>query len=665
MSLLLIPTVIGIIQAVMSSLLTSEQWQLVSCGLTVLDQHFIPGRHLLVSLPYTQHDVIQQRALAHTSNLTYDAHMLDSMLKNIHDELKWHLRVSMTGELSFEPTFEDDRKTDYYVVITSPEPTDDEIFENTIDQFETLQGTKSWNQRGHFFVIITGNTQMPKLLALKLFDKLWNSENILNIVVLVPTYESLVYDNVTSKETSMVFDLYTWFPYRSGYCASVQEVVTLNRWILADNRYSFKEVSLFPQKIPLNLQACSLRVSAIGYGPYVLLDGMQHNNTYKYRGLEVEFLLMVSKVMNASLVYMPPPIDTNVNQRTRMLMKLHFGFIDVVFGTIPLHLSILEYADATIPYLQTAFQWFVPCPTPVPRMETILGIFTLPVWFTLILILILTTAIVWCIGRRHHESPLYYTASSSLYNVWAVSIGVSVAEMPRTSRLRVFFLIFLWYCFVINTVFQALFVTFLMEPGFRRHIATFDDLIHSGVLYTFEESTEAALNSTLYYDYMKLQSNRMNCSNHNKCLERLFMSQDITMISIPIQADYVAFQLIPNYKKGKHVCSLDEDIYKMFFVMYMQLGSPLLDRFNTIIRRTIEAGLVDNYWSMLNWETHVKSIAKSLYDGNLFDKDMYFAFSLSHLKVAFFVLTLGYILSSIMFIGELLYTKLSAHGKWD
>jgi hypothetical protein len=131
------------------------------------------------------------------------------------------------------------------------------------------------------------------------------------------------------------------------------------------------------------------------------------------------------------------------------------------------------------------------------------------------------------------------------------------------------------------------------------------------------------------------------------------------MISVPFQANYIAFKLIQNYEKGKHVCSLDQDIYKMSFVMYLQLGSPLLDRFNTIIRRTHEAGLVDNYWAMLKWKTR---IAKSTRDRSvLADSGSYFALALSHMIVAFCLLIIGYILSFVVFMGEHLYRYLSVH----
>jgi hypothetical protein len=90
----------------------------------------------------------------------------------------------------------------------------------------------------------------------------------------------------------------------------------------------------------------------------------------------------------------------------------------------------------------------------------------------------------------------------------------------------------------------------------------------------------------------------------------------------------------------------------------MQLGSHLLDKFNTIIRRTHEAGLVDNYWTMLKWKTRVKSIGNSTHDGRVVDSDSYLALSLSHMTIGFCALMIGYILSLLAFTGELLYMKM-------
>jgi hypothetical protein len=132
------------------------------------------------------------------------------------------------------------------------------------------------------------------------------------------------------------------------------------------------------------------------------------------------------------------------------------------------------------------------------------------------------------------------------------------------------------------------------------------------------------------------------------------------MVSFPSTAEYDAFKIISSYNRKK-VCFLEEDIYKMNLAMYLQTGNPLIHRANTIIRRTIEAGLVDIYWSMVKWRVRLKSVVNSTDDAILTDDNEYFALALSHLKVAFIILTVGYILCAIVFIAELVYALISTY----
>ena len=96
-----------------------------------------------------------------------------------------------------------------------------------------------------------------------------------------------------------------------------------------------------------------------------------------------------------------------------------------------------------------------------------------------------------------------------------------------------------------------------MEPGYRKRIETFDELVDSGLIYGIQKDYEIALNSTLYYEQTKIKAPRFYCSDHNECLERLITHGDITMISVTITADYNALNLIPYYKKRKEVCFID------------------------------------------------------------------------------------------------------------
>jgi hypothetical protein len=182
-------------------------------------------------------------------------------------------------------------------------------------------------------------------------------------------------------------------------------------------------------------------------------------------------------------------------------------------------------------------------------------------------------------------------------------------------------------------------------------------------MYGYYEDSEIALNISRYYERMQIKSPRFYCSHHDECLERLVRHGDIMMVSFALTAEYNAFKIIPDYKKKEHVCFLDEDIHKTFLVMYMQTGHPLMQRVNTNIRRVFEAGLVDNYWSMMKWGVRLKNMANSTHDGRLTDGNQFFALSLSHLKVVFIILLAGYTLSSIIFTAELLHASISTRGK--
>jgi hypothetical protein len=84
--------------------------------------------------------------------------------------------------------------------------------------------------------------------------------------------------------------------------------------------------------------------------------------------------------------------------------------------------------------------------------------------------------------------------------------------------------------------------------------------------------------------------------------------------------------------------------------MFMQKGNPLFRPVNDVILRIMEAGLVDYWWSLI--------VERLKLSRNLETEDTpftYFVFSMSHLYVAFTFLALGYGLSFLVFILELLW----------
>ena len=101
-----------------------------------------------------------------------------------------------------------------------------------------------------------------------------------------------------------------------------------------------------------------------------------------------------------------------------------------------------------------------------------------------------------------------------MYNAWSIFIGVSVPEMPSSWKLRIFFLIYVCYCFAISTVFQAFFVSYLVEPGYGEKIAAFQELIGSSVNYGFISVIQFGMRTMEFSDHLHFPpTRRMDCAD--------------------------------------------------------------------------------------------------------------------------------------------------------
>jgi hypothetical protein len=82
-----------------------------------------------------------------------------------------------------------------------------------------------------------------------------------------------------------------------------------------------------------------------------------------------------------------------------------------------------------------------------------------------------------------NETHTYQSLSHCFHNAWAVFMGVSIPQHPITSTLKLFFFLYVYFCFAISTVFQIFFVSYLVEPMYEKKLEILDDLLQSDVIY--------------------------------------------------------------------------------------------------------------------------------------------------------------------------------------
>jgi len=191
-----------------------------------------------------------------------------------------------------------------------------------------------------------------------------------------------------------------------------------------------------------------------------------------------------------------------------------------------------------------------------------------------------------------------------------------------------------------------------VEPKYEKKIETYDDLIDSDVVYGYHPMALHAKGTIPYPEYNKFFENKKlkeECSDERKCILRMITKRDISIIYSEKFVNLVAREL-GTEGVGKIVCSFDETVGSAGLTVLFKKGNPLLERFNILMRRYLEAGLPERIWSE---DKH----RKSLRGGWRFvpsPGDEYFAFTISHLIPAFVILILGAFLSSVVFIAELI-----------
>jgi hypothetical protein len=379
---------------------------------------------------------------------------------------------------------------------------------------------------------------------------------------------------------------------------------------------------------------------------------------YKLAGLSVEILNVVCEKMNTTIIFLAPSLNWDLEDFLKSFGELDESLSDVLTGSILLIPAFVTSSfDATIPYNYDNAKMLVPCPKAIPATEKVLTTFSLSVWLTIGLVLLLTTAVFWCAGNGPYRSVCnqthsYRSLSNCFHNAWAIFMAVSGPQQPTNSSLRVFFILYVCFCVAISTVVQAFFVSYLLEPKYGKKLETLDELQNSDVVFGYNPIINffaGTLASPEIVKFLEKKTQEEDCSDLRKCVERMITKRDIATLSSRLFDSYVARE-IGTVDVSKTICYLDETFISFGVTVLLKNGNPLLNRFKILMRRYLEAGFQERIWT----ELHHRA---SLRGGRSFRKasgNMFFPFSVSHLMPAFVVMFVGTVSSSVVFIAELI-----------
>jgi hypothetical protein len=590
MQTLLILAVLSFVGATSRGLFynATQTSQLAHFVANIATQSFSPDKILLVS-----------------SN-EYDE-TVDMMLKCVHQYALWQLHVSIPGDSGLKEMKEQDDKVGSYVMFTTGA-------EDALSQAVGLKESMSWNNRALFLIVVRNPTTTPERLAFSVVENLWQNVWVFNIVILVATDTTI--------------HLYTWFPYgQHKQCGEVREIVPINVLSEADDRNITTDIKLFSYQAPSDFWGCPVTVALI-------YENHTAENLISDFLPRLNFSVTYKHLLNKSSEYV---------QRLGMTVDDFLSGKTHIITSIILQKYLLHFGDISHAVEWYENLWYVPCPTPIDRIQKIATIFSLTLCIAMTAVLIVTGITIWQLARLSGQDDTYKDISTVLYNAWAVVVCVGVTKMPRSYHLRIVILSWIWYCFSVSTVSQTFLTTFLVDPGLQKQIVNLHELSESRMDYGVPTG------KSRMYDIQDaltdLTDTKHECDDSAKCVERIIETGNFALF---VESRSVNSYLASTKKRNK-VCVMNYyDVDHQRMVNLFSTGTQILEQFNKFVTRMQESGEITKH------ERNVRFYSSTFHDEEDASQQ-YFVFSISHLLVAFYALSIGHSLGFVMFLLELLH----------
>jgi hypothetical protein len=530
----------------------------------------------------------------------------------------------------------------------------------------------SWNTRAQFVIAVENNCIATNSLTLseQILSILW-IHKLANIVVIIQDdgrSENQLNGSTSTSIRSlhhMTLGLYTWFPYQSpNRCTKVKDVILLDKWVMKGKGVLLHKSNLFPQKIGKRFNGCPLIAitrrfhNMVEYKPSIGHYSDSSRPLYE-DGWEIRLFRIITNSLNMTEKYLPSPNSFEVqNEILEVVQSLISGKADIVFGGVESRArwAWQDYIDTTRSYFTRRIRWYVPCAFKHPRWNSIFRIFSRQLWFCLMMSLAVISFSVTLIARLGGiYSRVYWTVTSSLTCAWAVILGVTAPALPRTDSVRVVFLAWIFFSLGMNAVFQSILTTFLTESGYEPPIENIDQMLASEIKYGYNPVFDCVYNESGDVHSSIILRNRVLCPIHAICVKWAYVYKNISLIldELSIEERYSSSSLMDENSKPLLCCLEDGVVMYGDSVMMMRMGDPLLERINDIIHRVVEAGIFMQ-WKKSHFD-NMKVRAGTIRSYRPLNN--YYSFAMKHMHPAFYLLLMGYAVSTSVFILEIAYCR--------
>ncbi|KAJ9590871.1 hypothetical protein L9F63_016092 [Diploptera punctata] len=437
----------------------------------------------------------------------------------------------------------------------------------------------------------------------------FNEGQLENVVAIIP----LVTLDQGSKQYILNLFAVNWLPEeQENICTRIiTNPKIAGLWTSQRKKHQYRE--LFPKKTLTDMKQCSVRISASSFQPYVVEfeDGIG--------GLFPKIIQVASEVLNFKPV---------VSDETPFVIIPAFSF------------GGNDECTVTYPYVRADFTWYVPSGEQIPAWRNIIGIFTPTTWFLVLLAFILRTVTQWLLAiasNRFGNTQMETDFVCVLMSSFSSQLGMGCKENYKGSFVVFFFVLWIYYCLQIYTLYQSSLFGCLLKPTEYPPIKTLKELQESDI--EMVQCIEFEGPGT------KLNVTRDKCRKYAG--DSLYNTKVTNIAFFDILLSYDMYKNVHKAMgmKTKYV-TLEEVLLSEYTAIFTRnFGCMFYNKLNTIQHRLYSSGIVNQWMREMEERIWRKNFREKARD----DVD---ALKLSHLQGVFYLLLIGLMLGLIVFVVE-------------
>jgi hypothetical protein len=556
---------------------------------------------------------------------------------------------------TFKNILHSEKATGFIIILGKGD--EDTVFSAFRSELERLSHLPIWNPRGRFIVMSLDRNIPPAnyvpeehKLIIRILGELWEKD-VVNSIFLS--------HNMDVNTSRAIVDIHTWFPFTEDHCRGpADRTVILDQCVVEDECQFVKHTKLFPDKMS-NFHGCVLRASTYPHEPFIIPKNKTVSNVTLYsEGVEIRVLQTIASQLNFTVEYLPKPENVS-HQLLDVFGKVSRKQSDVGFGATHQTYNAIGKRDHTIGYVPEVVKWFGPIPKQIPHWKGLVTHFTPQMWL-LILIVYLIVSILFCslanVQRSVKERVSYKNPVVCFLRNFSVVLGSAVSVRPQTWFLRLFFVVWVYYCLLINTVYQSSLISVLTQPQFESPVDTVEKLLNSHMPYSFTEKGQLWYSEADDPASKKMLEKGTECISVEACLEQISSNQYFAVCGGGLHLLYMSYQKKYSSSGRPKFIPFNDEVVSFLASMFFRSGSPFLESFNRIIYRLAEYGMVLKFWKDTNllYIEEIDDVDQNEDEDDDRVNGDPVVLTVTHLEGVFILMLLGLACSLTVFIIELL-----------